>query len=181
MAYEEFTGELDKEPQGFAEFTGQLDKPEPSLLDKAGDVLNAVRDYAQSFGPKPEYKSVLEGKKLDAPAGMTDDVDVNANRFARDRSKSPDSVMFRKSNAADKAEKLTTLGKKVLKEVHQLYGNLTCLFVSRAIKPNGLIKLKDFIDSPLVTVEDATKKIFQDLFNRLKFSLNGIEKEQYTL
>ncbi len=68
--------------------------------------------------------------------------------------------------------------KKVLQEVHQLYGNLTCLFVSRAIKANGLIKLIYFIDSPLVTVEDATKKIFQDLFNRLKQSLTSIEKEE---
>ena len=52
------------------------------------------------------------------------------------------------------------------------------MFVSRAIKANGLIKLIDFIDSPLVTVEDATKKIFQDLFNRLKQSLCGIDKEE---
>lgn len=124
MAYEEFTGELDKEPHGFAEFTGQLDKPEPSLIDKVGDAMNFVRDYAQSFVPPPQSgKSVLEGKQITPPAGMTDDVDVDANRFARDRSKSPESVMFRKSNAADKAEKLTTLGKKVLKEAPQTLYN----------------------------------------------------------
>jgi hypothetical protein len=55
------------------------------------------------------------------------------------------------------------------------------LFVSRAIKPHGLAKLRDFIDSPIVTAEIATKKMFRDLFSLLLNSLNAIENKHLAL
>jgi hypothetical protein len=69
MAYQEFTGELDK-PGKYTEFTGQLDAPASqspgliaSAIDSLGAGMNAVRDWATSSTPE----SVLQGKVMPEP------------------------------------------------------------------------------------------------------------------
>jgi len=72
MAFEEFSGELDK-PTGFVEFSGELDsiaeKPERGIIDRVTSALpapirmgmDAAKTVASNImSSKPEYKSVLE-------------------------------------------------------------------------------------------------------------------------
>jgi len=79
-----------------------------------GSDANGSDGAAIMAQSKPKKQSVLDGVTMQAPAGMGDDVDLAANRAARDRSVSPKSVMFTKANAADKADRLVELGKQSL-------------------------------------------------------------------
>jgi len=83
-----------------------------SAMDFVGDKMNAVRDFATGAAPKKE--SVLQGIQMNVPAGMTDDVSVEENRYARDRSKSQNSVMFTKANAYDSTNAATAEGRETL-------------------------------------------------------------------
>ena len=94
---------------------GAAKTPEVAKPPEAAKPVAAAKPGEQKIS-RGVSGSVLEGLKLEAPAGMTDDVDVKANKFARDRSKSPDSVMFLKSNAADTASAEITKGKKNIAE-----------------------------------------------------------------
>jgi hypothetical protein len=87
--------------------------PEPSMMDMVGSAMNSVRNFATGAST-PKKESVLQDVTMEAPAGMTDDVDLAANREARNRSKSPQSVMFTKANATDIADRSTARGAKVL-------------------------------------------------------------------
>ena len=90
MAFEEFSGELDK-PTGFVEFSGELDtpaeKPERGIIDRVTSALpapirmgmDAAKAAASSvMNGKPEYKSVLETQQ---PAPEQTQAEIN-NRLS---------------------------------------------------------------------------------------------------
>ena len=90
----------------------------PGILDRIGDTMNSIRDYATGASKK---ESVLQGIQMEQPAGMTDDVDADTNRFYRDKSVSPNSVMFTKSNAVDATKKATDRGAAILEKKQSVY------------------------------------------------------------
>jgi len=68
MAFEEFSGELDK-PTGFVEFSGELDAPTEKLVEPERGIIQRIKDVVA-----PEYKSVLETQ---APTPQQEQANVN--------------------------------------------------------------------------------------------------------
>lgn len=89
----------------------------PGFFERLGNKVVGAGEFvsgmvADTFGDKPA--SVLQDKVLESPAGMTPDVNLDANRDARNRSRNPNSVMFTKANATDAGNAATARGAEIM-------------------------------------------------------------------